>query len=153
VSYDLMVFDPDVAPRERGAFRTWFEQHTEWSEDRDYSDPAGADPRLVAFYHAMRNHFPAMNGPDATQDDDEIDRAADYCIGSKVIYATFPWSLAEEIYPLFRNSAVECAVGFYDVSGDEGDGEIYFPGDALRPPSGGAWRDIAAQFRNLSSTQ
>ena len=148
-----MVFDPDIAPRERGAFRAWFKQEAEWSEDRDYSDPIGADSRLVAFYHAMRTHFPAMNGPDATQDDDQLDRAADYCIGSAVIYATFPWSLAEEVYPLFRQLAVDHEVGFYDVSGDEGEGEIYFPGNALRPPSGGAWRDVAAQFRGLSNTQ
>ena len=93
-----------------------------------------------------------MNGPDATDDDDLIDRAGDYNIGRSMIYATFPWSLAEEIYPVVRRLAVECNVGFYDVSSDEGDGEIYFPGSELRPPSGGAWRDVAADFKsgNLS---
>ena len=121
--------------------------------DRNYSDPAGTTSKLLEFYHAIRKHYPAMNGPDATQDDDEIDRAGDYSIGSKIIYATFPWSLAEEIYPTFRQLAVECGVGFYDVSADEGDGEIYFPGDALRPPSGGRWREIAAQFRDLRNGQ
>jgi hypothetical protein len=70
-----------------------------------------------------------------------------------MIYATFPWSLAEEIYPIFRQLAVESGVGFYDVSGDEGDGEIYFPGDALRPPSEGEWRGVAAQFRDLQNGQ
>lgn len=149
MSYDLMVFDPNVAPRERGAFVAWYHQQAEWAEDRDYSDPTGTAPGLARFYNGMRQHFPAMNGPDATQDDDEIDRAADYCIGSHVIYATFPWSLAEGVYPIFRELAVECKVGFYDVSGDEGDGEIYFPGDTLRPPSGGAWRQIAADFREF----
>lgn len=144
-----MVFDPSVAPRERGAFHAWYEKQAAWTEDRDYNDPAGTTPELLEFYQAIRAHYPAVNGPDATQDDNEIDRAADYTIGTSLIYATFPWSLAEEVYPTFRNLAVETKVGFYDVSGDEGDGEIYFPGEALLPPSSGAWRDIAAQFRDL----
>jgi hypothetical protein len=103
---------------------------------------------LSAWYNAICYFYPNMNGPDAASDD-QLDRAADYSIGKQVIYATFPWSLAEEVYPDVRRLAVECQVGFYDASGDEGDGEIYFPGDALRPPSGGAWREVAAQFRNL----
>ena len=69
MSYDLMVFDPNVAPRERGAFVAWYHKQAEWAEDRDYSDPAGTAPGLARFYHAMRQHFPAMNGPDATQED------------------------------------------------------------------------------------
>ena len=152
MSYDLMVFEPSVAPRERGAFNAWYHQQTEWAEDRDYSDPAGTSANLLRFYNAVRSHYPAMNGPDAVQDD-ELDRAADYSIGENMIYATFPWSLAEEIYPIFRQTAVDCEVGFYDVSADDGDGEIYFPGDALRPPSGGAWREVAAQFRDLQNEQ
>ena len=150
MSYDLMVFDPEVAPRERSAFRAWYQQQTQWTEDRDYSDPAGTTQSLLRFYHAIREHYPAMNGPDATQDDDLIDRAGDYSIGASMIYATFPWSLAEEVYPRFRAAAVDCGVGFYDVSGDEGGGEIYFPGDTPHPPSQGAWRDVAAEFRQLS---
>ena len=153
MSYDLMVFDPQVAPRERDAFRAWFQKQAEWSERRDYSVPAGAAPKLIDFFNAMREHYPPMNGPDATQDDEEIDRSADYCIGESVIYATFPWSLAEEVYPTFREVAVQCEVGFYDVSGDEGDGEIYFPGDPLRPPSQGAWREISKQFREFKGIE
>ena len=153
MSYDLMVFEPTAAPRDPHEFREWYRVQAEWAEDRDYSNPAGAAPKLVEFYHAMRNHFPAMNGPDATQDDNELERSADYCIGSHVIYATFPWSLAEEVYPVFRETAVQTGVGFYDVSGDDGEGEIYFPGDKLRSPSGGAWREIAKQFRELEGGQ
>ncbi len=151
MSYDLMVFDPDVAPRGRGDFKSWYDKQSEWSEERDYSDPAGTTPRLVEFYQAIRKLYPAMNGPDAVDDNDDIDRAGDYNFGSSFIYVTFPWSLAEEIYPNFRRLAAECQVGFYDVSADEGDGEIWFPGDALRPPSGGAWREIAAQFRDFQN--
>lgn len=145
-----MVFDPAVAPRERTAFTSWFQAQAEWSEDHGYDDPAITTAGLGEFYDQIRRVYPNMNGPDAA-DDDHIDRAADYSIGKHLIYATFPWSLAEEVYPVFRTLAVECGVGFYDVSGDEGDGEIHFPGDALRPPSGGAWRGVAAQFREMKN--
>ena len=148
MSYDLMVFDPAVAPREREAFVKWYHAQAEWAEGHGYDDPAVTTSQLRDWYEQIRRIYPNMNGPDAA-DDDNIDRAADYSIGKHVIYATFPWSLAEEIYPVVRSLAVECEVGFYDVSGEEGDGEIHFPGDALRPPSGGAWRDVAAQFREL----
>ena len=143
-----MVFDPATAPREREAFFAWYQGQTEWGEGHGYDDPSNTTPELLAWYQAMRAIYPNMNGPDAAGDD-QLDRAADYTIGKQVIYATFPWSLAEKVYPDVRRLAVECQVGFYDVSGDEGDGEIYFPGDALRPPSGGAWREAASEFRDL----
>ena len=145
-----MVFDPASAPRGREAFKAWYHAQTEWTEGHDYQDPNITTPSLRAWYGAMRQIFPNMNGSDAA-DDDRLDRSADYTIGSAMVYVTFPWSLAEEVYPVFRSLAVEHEVGFYDVSGDEGDGEIYFPGDALRPPSDGAWRGVAAQFRELSN--
>ena len=148
MSYDLMVFDPAAAPREREAFRAWYRAQVEWTEHHGYNDPSVTTVDLRAWYQAIRQIYPNMNGPDPA-DDDQIDRTGDYSIGKHVIYATFPWSLAEDVYPNVRRLAVECQVGFYDVSGDEGEGEIYFPGDTLRPPSGGAWREIAAQFREL----
>jgi hypothetical protein len=143
-----MVFDPAAAPRGREAFKGWYRAQTEWSEDHGYDDPQVTTPNLRNWYEAIRRVFPNMNGADAV-DDDNVDRAADYSIGKHVIYGAFRWSLAEEAYSAVRTLAVDCEVGFYDVSGDEGDGEIHFPGDSLRPESGGAWRDVAAQFRAL----
>ncbi len=148
MSYDLMVFDPASASREREAFIAWYQAQAEWTEDHGYDDPAVATAELRLWYQKMRQIYPNMNGPDAANDD-QLDRAADYSIGKHVIYAAFPWSLAEEVYLDVRRLAVECRVGFYDASGDDGDGEIYFPGDTLRPPSNGAWREVAAQFREL----
>jgi len=145
-----MVFDPGSAPREREAFRAWYHVQTQWREGHGYDDPDRTTPELRGWYRAMRQVFPNMNGPDAV-DDDHVERAADYTIGNALIYVTFPWSLAEEAYPAVRDLAVEHRVGFYDVSGDEGDGEIHFPGDALRPPSQGTWRSVAAEFRNFKN--
>jgi len=152
VSYDLVAFDPGSAPRDRTAFKKWYDQQTQWTEGHSHDDPAVTTPALRAWYGAIRQTYPNMNGPGAA-DDEHLDDAADYSIGRSVIYGAFRWSQAEEVHSLFRRLAVEHQVGFYDVSGDEGDGEIYFPGDALRPESGGAWRGIAAEFRALQNQE
>src|ERR1044071_5449326 len=97
MSYDVMVFDPAHAPRDRGAFREWFAKQVDWDPNHDYMDPRSTTPALRAWYDAIREEYPAMNGPHAV-DDDEIDRAGDYNFGPHFIYVTYPWSLAEEIY-------------------------------------------------------
>ena len=45
----------------------------------------------------------------------------DYSIGYNVIYAVFSWSVADEAYELMRSLAQKHKVGFFDVSGDDGD--------------------------------
>ena len=152
MSYDLVVFEPCEAPREREAFKQWFERQAEWSEDHSYDDAVVTTPALRNWYEAIRRDYPNLNGPGAV-DDVHVDDAVDYSIGKALIYAAFRWTQAEDVYPVVRQLAVEHQVGFYDVSGDEGDGEIYFPGDTLRAPSGGAWREIASQFRRLEGGQ
>ncbi len=145
-----MVFDPAFAPRGREPFSEWFAKQVDWDMEHDYMNPQSTTPALREWYDGIRLEYPAMNGPDATDDDHEIDRAGDYNFGPHFIYVTYPWFLAEEIYDRVRAVAVEKQVGFYDVSNDEDEQEIYFPGDALAPPSQGSWRSIAKQYRELS---
>jgi hypothetical protein len=154
MSYDLMVFDPQTAPRESAAFKDWYHRQAEWSEGHSYDDPVVTTPDLRSWYEAIRLIFPNMNGPGAPTDEELMtpgveDRLAGYSIGRHVIYADFRWTEAEEAYATVRRLAVEHNVGFYDVSGDEGDGEIHFPGEELRPESAGAWRDVSRQFQEL----
>jgi hypothetical protein len=158
VSYDLLAFDPAAAPRGRKAFLIWYEKLSGWSEDHSYNDPKNTTPELRAWFEDMRKSYRNMNGPGAPNDEELMkpgveDRLGDYSFAHHAIYATFPWSEAENVYSLFRDLAVQHGVGFYDVSGDEGDGEIHFPGDALRPPSEGAWRKIAKDFRKIKDNQ
>jgi len=158
MSYDLMVFEPTAAPRGREAFKVWYAKQTEWGEGHNYDDPKISSPALQRWYAAISGEYPNMNGREAAglaYDDPAWDnvRFTDYSIGSEVIYAAFAWSVAEEAYIAVRAAAVSSAVGFYDVSGDEGDGEIYFPGDRLRPPSNGTWREISKQFRDLKGSE
>ena len=150
MSYDLLVFEPSAAPRSREQFIAWWEAQAEWTESHSYCDPVVATASLRGWYEEIRQEFPNLNGPGSPHDEGDFNhpRLTDYSIGKVVIYACFPWSEAEAAYEMVRMLAVKHEVGFYDVSGDEGDGEIYFPGDVLRAPSGGAWRQIANQFRS-----
>jgi hypothetical protein len=152
MSYDLMVFDPSAAPRGREQFRDWFAAQTEWTEGHGYNDPKVPSEKLQDWYCAVTREFPNLNG-EGVLDDDIGDHHTDYSLGSNVIYAAFAWTEAEEAYETTRRLAVESGVGFYDVSGDEGNGEIYFPGDEIRPPSGGKWRSVAKQFRELRDNE
>jgi hypothetical protein len=149
MSYDLLVFEPSAAPREREDFLAWFSKQAEWTEQHSYDDPAVTSDRLRAWHQDMAVEWPSMNGPSFQEANIDSPRLTDYCIGRSVVYASFAWSEAENAYPIVRQMAVKHCVGFYDASGDEGEGEIYFPGDVLLPPSGGAWREVAKQFREL----
>ena len=145
MSYDLMVFEPSAAPRDRAEFRTWYDAQTQWSEPHGYNDPAVTSPALRRWYEAMIREFPNLNDPNL-RDEDLNDRLTDYSIGTQLIYAGFRWSEADEAYDAVRRLAVEHEVGFYDVSGDDGAGEIHFPGDALRPKSTSQEREWIITF-------
>lgn len=48
MSYDLAVFDLATAPKDRTAFIEWYDEITEWEEDRDYSEVTDTSPALIA---------------------------------------------------------------------------------------------------------
>lgn len=126
MSYDLMVFDASAAPSDRDTFTQWFDALTEWGEGHSYDDSAVTSEPLRQWYRAMLVAFPAMNGPDAdpSQSDDDP-HVTDYSIAKQAIYCAFAWSVAEEAFNLVSRLAREHGVGFFDVSGDNGD--ILFP--------------------------
>ncbi|MCD7930685.1 MAG: hypothetical protein LUH15_04585 [Tannerellaceae bacterium] len=127
MSYDLVVFEREAAPQTKSEFLKWFEAQAEWSEEYDYDDPATATPALQKWFMEMKELFPPMNG-EFCPTDQEIDNneelenhLADYSIGKEMIYASFAWSLCEETYDTTRRLARKHEVGFYDISGAEGD--------------------------------
>ncbi|MGN6621130.1 MAG: hypothetical protein ACTHJR_20995 [Sphingomonas sp.] len=124
MSYDLLVFDALAAPRDRTDFLSWYDKQTEWSEPHGYNDPSVTTPKLKAWYDGMAARYPNMNGAGADKDWDDL-RLTDYSIGHQVIYAAFAWSQAEDAYRMVRELAERCGVGFFDVSGE--DGEVWRP--------------------------
>ena len=125
VSFYLMVFDPEVAPREREAFLAFYERQAEWGEDHGYDDPAVSVPCLRQWFEAIAERFPPMNGPGASDDPDDP-RVTDYCVGTQVIYAGFAWSQAEEAREVALDLARTHGVGFFDVSSESAG--VWFPG-------------------------
>lgn len=111
MSYDLMVFAPELAPaKQRGPFLDWYEQQSEWAEGHSYDDAAVSTPALRAFYGELVLHFPALIAED--------DEGTDYTIGSAVIYMSFPWDKVDEAHDAVVRLAGKHAVGFFDVSSD-----------------------------------
>lgn len=126
MSYDLMVFEPDAAPRNRADFMKWYVELTEWTEGHDYDDPQFTSPRVRAWYRDMVLDFPAMNGPDGVQDD-EVDnpKVTDYCLARQAAYMGFAWSEAEPAYKVCKRLAFEHGLGFFDPQSE--DAGIFFP--------------------------
>lgn len=115
MSYDLMVFSPEAAPKTPTDFMAWYSAQTEWTEAHSYDDAAITTPGLRAWYLEMGQTFLDMNGPDAT-DDHTSEYETDYSIGRVVIYAAFSWSLTNEAYETAYRLAQKHQVGFYDPS-------------------------------------
>jgi len=113
-----MVFDPAAAPLDREEFLSWYEQQTSWSEEHDYDDPSVSSASLRSWFLEMIEHFPAMNGPHASHDDDSP-RVTDYSVGKSVIYAAFAWSQAKDAHRMVVELAKKHRIGFFDASSDE----------------------------------
>lgn len=124
MSYDLMVFKKEAAPKTRSEFMIWYQNQTEWAEEHSYDDPINTSIELRHWFMDMIKTFPAMNGPFAVDDEDN-DMITGYSIGKDSIYVDFRWSVAEQAYSKVLELAIKHSVGFFDVSSDEGD--ILFP--------------------------
>jgi len=124
MSYDMMVFDPAVAPREAAAFVAWYEKQTDWNEDHDHDDPKVTTPALQDWFTEMTEHFPPMSGP-LSNDEDDRDEVTDYSIAAHVIYGSFDDAVAERAHELFQVLAHKHGVGFFDASSD--DAAIVYP--------------------------
>ncbi|HEY5592709.1 MAG TPA: hypothetical protein VIK55_17035 [Paludibacter sp.] len=124
MSYDLMVFRKESAPKKRAGFMNWYKKQIKWTEEHTYDDPSITSTELRNWFMEMIQTFPAMNGPFAS-DDTESSNVSDYSIGKDVIYVAFSWTLAEQAYARMLELAEKHEVGFFDVSSDNGD--ILFP--------------------------
>jgi len=129
MSYDLMVFAPEAAPRKRPDFLDWYEAQTEWPEDHGYDDPALAAPALQAFYAELSATFPPVSGDAA----EELESGADYTIARDLIYVSFlDWDKIDQAHETVYRLAARHALGFFDVSSDIA--EVWLPdnNDGLR---------------------
>ena len=124
MSYDLMVFNPDAAPRDRAEFISWYREQAKWGEEHSYNDPKVCSQTLRAWFLEIIEEYPAMNGPYRVEISDNP-RLTDYCIGQSVIYSAFAWSQSRGAYRKVFELARKHGVGFYDVSSPEG--QVWVP--------------------------
>lgn len=123
MSYDLMVFAPEAAPAQRGAFLDWYGQQTEWSEDEDYDNPAVATPALQAFYAELVAQFPVAQESAVAADQET---GTDYMIGPSLIYISFlDWDKIDQAHEAVFSLAARHGLGFFDVSSDLA--EVWLP--------------------------
>lgn len=145
MSYDLLVFDPEVAPRKRSAFLAWYQEVTEWQGPRDHNSPVGLTGNLRDFYDVFREEFPPINGPDvpvfqedAPQDQQpfwrrlfgagqSVDQVSyddpiltDYSFADSAIYLGFRSKMARMAKSRVVSVAMETGVGFFDASATRG---------------------------------
>ncbi|GAA0761653.1 hypothetical protein LRH25_21915 [Ideonella azotifigens] len=126
MSYDLMVFAPEAAPKDREAFMEWYDSQSEWEEEHSYDNPEVSAPGLRAWFLEMIQSFPAMNGPFSSDDLPEDEASVtDYSVGQSVIYAAFAWSKAEQAYEAMFSLAAKHGVGFFNASSENA--EVWLP--------------------------
>src|SRR5438270_8753671 len=96
MSYDLMVFEPEAAPKSHEAFMNWYSELTQWN-DGPYNNPTRPSARLRAWLEEMQSKFPDINTPEAESflEGDEA-LLGDYSIGQQFVYAGFAWSKAAD---------------------------------------------------------
>ena len=124
MSYDLMVFAKHKRFTTEKQFTDWYNELTQWKEDRDYNDYTTTTPELQAFFKEITATFPPLNGPLAPADyvDTGEYSPSDYCIAGEAIYIAFAWSDAEHAYGLTKELARKHNLAFFDM-----DGHVYYP--------------------------
>lgn len=129
MSYDILICDPTTVPTTNPTdFLNWYDNATQYNEDRDYNTTEGTTHTLTAFFDDIRKHYPPMNGPYAI-DEDELDDyfahspepvfddvITDYTIGTNFIYAAFAWSQADKAKQLAHTLATHHGLVFVDIS-------------------------------------
>jgi hypothetical protein len=144
MSYDLLVFAAEKAPKGREAFLAWWDETSEWSEDHGYDDPKVSSTELQAWFLEMIKSYPAMNGPFSSEEFPEDDSTVtDYSVGKEAIYAAFAWSKAEAAYEQVFSLAAKHQLGFFDASSETA--EVWLPdgNGGLKLSHQGAASDVA----------
>ena len=124
MSYDLAVFDPNIAPKDPSQFKTWFEDQMSSYTIEDYENPESLSLVLKSWFLDMRTHYPPLNPPDESHDIDDP-KLSDYCFCHNLVYVNFARSQSESAYDTMFRLAQKHRIGFFNVSSSPG--EVWFP--------------------------
>jgi hypothetical protein len=128
MSIDFMVFDPASAPRSPRAFRAWYRDQTDWTDD--CNDPSIATSAIQGWYREVATRFPDANQPGV--DPRVIDETyGDYNFTGHICYVAFRPRVADEAWALIQAVAAKHQLGTYDPNSDD-----EFNNDCIRFPDG-----------------
>jgi len=64
LSFDLLVFDPRLAPAKDQEFEEWYKSLVRWDQPEDNFDPKTSSPALQVFFEHLGKTFPPMGWSD-----------------------------------------------------------------------------------------
>jgi GMP synthase-like glutamine amidotransferase len=121
MSYDLVVFDPAAAPRDRSGFLDWIKYALSAADAPLRSDPAAASPALCAWHRDMCESFPAGDGPRAYDPfSTQATKNATYRFAAHAILAGFHWEVSGAALYRVKKLAQTHGLGLFDASGADG---------------------------------
>ncbi len=121
MSYDLVVFDPTHAPRDRAAFLDWIKYALSVADGQLRSEPSITSPALWAWHSDMCQAFPAGDGPRAHDPfSTQATRNATYRFASHAILAGFHWEVSGSALHHVKKLAIVHGLGLFDASGSSG---------------------------------
>ena len=118
MSYDLIVFEPDAAPRDRMEFLDWIKDAAR-EDGGARSGPPSASPALWAWRNDMFEAFPASDGPRAFDPYSTLaTRNATYRLVRHAIIAGFHWEASGAALFQVKKLVQKHRLGFFDASGE-----------------------------------
>jgi hypothetical protein len=147
MSFDVMVFDPDIAPYDKDGFRDWYESETGEKAARSSSTPEVADKDAFRdFYEQMREVFSPFNGPDDVPLPTDVSqirilRTCEYFFRPHSVYMCFRWPAQDFARAACSTFAKALNLGLFQTSSKYP--QARFPGDKYLYPYGD-WKDGAS---------
>ena len=144
MSFDVMIFDPEIAPFDKEKFRAWCEAETGEKAARSSHTPEVADKDAFRdFYEQIREVFSPFNGPDdvALGTDPSqlrILRTCEYFFRPSSVYMCFRWPAQDFARATCSTFAKALNLGIFLISSKSP--QARFPGDKFLYPYGN-WRD------------
>lgn len=121
MSYDVIVFDPETAPRKEDDFFEWLDDLGETFEGSEENIPDTLSANLRAFYDDLRRTYEPVSGPHAYVGEiHETTKVCEYFFGEKTIDLAFGWQLSSDGRKAVLQSAIAAKVGVYMSSDEDG---------------------------------
>lgn len=163
MSFGLFVFEKKKEFKTSIDILRYFDEFTEYKEDRDYNSLEGCVKSIEAWARGMFEKFPPMNGEYAPPDDvafatsESEDHLADYSIGKDALYCTFSWNVAQEALDYALDLAKKLGLALMDPQGEQvlydSDAQILIFRTEGKNDQFAYWENIEEEIATLDSPE